>query len=147
VSNSKHRFYSNLLYILIFKIIYKKFYHSVIIILQVVIFLRLLDQIKWPSLAEVCISPLNVYYREDWRRLLLAGFFHADEWHLYYNMVSFLWKGLTLERRFGSFYFAYLLGVFAVLTNVLTVGLSMAAEHLLNDHSYISQCAVGFSGI
>ena len=110
------------------------------------VFLRLLDQIKWPDLSEVCISPINVYYREDWTRLLFAAFFHVDEWHLYYNMVSFLWKGLTLERRLGSFYFAYLIAVFSLLTNAATVALSMAAEKVMHDHSYLSQCAVGFSG-
>ncbi len=155
---------------------------------------------------------------------MTAAFFHADEWHLYYNMISFLWKGLTLERRWvtpwiearrqkgnavfsfvtcrnflnvivtpisrkspltflllvvhsqeskkccagkcsiwepetdnklrislvcfrmGTGYFACLIGVFAILCNITTIGLGVLAEAAFHDSSYLSQCAVGFSG-
>ena len=36
------------------------------------------------------------------QRLLLAAFFHMDEMHLVYNMISFLWKGVELEPAMGS---------------------------------------------
>ena len=79
-------------------------------------------------------------------RLYMAPFFHASDWHLYYNMVSLLWKGIRLEKRFGSQYFAYMLAVFSVLTGVVMVALGMAAEELFNDRDYLMHCGVGFSG-
>uniref|UniRef100_A0A8C4SWU2 Rhomboid domain containing 1 n=1 Tax=Erpetoichthys calabaricus TaxID=27687 RepID=A0A8C4SWU2_ERPCA len=98
------------------------------------------------NLMQVCISVQNVYFHKDWSRILLAQFHHADDWHLYFNMASFLWKGLRLEGRLGSMWFAYLLGVFSLLTGVVYILLEMALSELLNDASYNSHCAVGFSG-
>lgn len=62
-------------------------------------------------------------------------------------MASFLWKGIQLERRFGSFYFAYLIAVFSVLTNLVMVGVNIAAAEVLDDDSYLVSCAAGFSGV
>ncbi|ELT92325.1 hypothetical protein CAPTEDRAFT_180450 [Capitella teleta] len=113
---------------------------------QVAIFLRLV-KLPFGDIHEVCVSSLNVWYRGDWKRLFLASFYHLDEWHLYFNMVSMLWKGVNLERRLGSAYFAYMVLVFSVLTNAILVGLGVIAEEILHDHSYISTCAAGFSGV
>lgn len=99
-----------------------------------------------PSLDEACVSAFHVWYRNDWRRLFLASVFHANDWHLYYNMVSFLSKAITLERHFGSAGFLCLLGVFSVLVNIVVIALAMLAEAALGDSSYVTQCAVGFSG-
>ena len=76
----------------------------------------------------------------------MAPFFHADEWHLYYNMVSFMWKGRNLEPHFGSAYYGYMLAMFAVLVNIVMVGLAMLAQLCFHDQSYLWQCGVGFSG-
>lgn len=54
------------------------------------------------SIYDVCIGAGMVWHRLDLRRLLLASFFHLDDMHLYYNMVSLLWKGRDLEPRMGS---------------------------------------------
>ena len=112
---------------------------------QVCAFLRLLN-IRWPHHQEVCISAMQVWYRSDYKRLFLSSFFHLDEWHLYFNMMSLLWKGIKLERRLGSAYFLYMLTVFTVLTNAVYVGLALVAEEWLHDPKYLSECAVGFSG-
>jgi len=39
---------------------------------------------------------------EGWKRLLGSAFVHADDHHLYYNMLSLLWKGIQLETSMGS---------------------------------------------
>jgi len=124
----------------------------VTIIGQVLIHLRhtvgLLRQIKLPlSIGDVCVSALHTWYRDDWRRLILAAFYHADDMHLYFNMTSLLWKGLRLEKRYGSAHFGCMIAVFAALVNILLVAFNMVAEHVTHDGSYIAQCAVGFSGI
>uniref|UniRef100_A0A1I8HK38 Rhomboid domain-containing protein n=2 Tax=Macrostomum lignano TaxID=282301 RepID=A0A1I8HK38_9PLAT len=99
------------------------------------------------SLSQVCISPVWVYYRRDYLRLLLGSFYHADDWHLYYNMVSFLWKGRTLERMMGSAYFLILIAVFAPLIGCVEVALAFAAEAGMGKSHYLSDCSVGFSGV
>ena len=117
------------------------------VILQAAIFLRLLPIQYLPSVSNVCISAVNVWYRKEWSRLILGALWHLDEWHLYYNMASFLWKGRTLERRYGSSYFFCLLVVFTFLVSTVSVGLAFILAELNDDMSYLTQCAAGFSGI
>lgn len=84
---------------------------------------------------------------KEWRRLLLSPLHHADDFHLYANMASFLWKGIRLERRLGGAWFLYLLSVFSVLTGLVYLALEMLLSELTQDQSYSMACAVGFSGI
>lgn len=97
-------------------------------------------------LMRACVS-VQACWDRDWRRLLLAPLHHADDWHLYYNMVSLLWKGSQLERRLGGAWFAYLLSVFSLLTGVVYLLLQAGLAELTDDPSYNMQCAVGFSGL
>ncbi|XP_068173385.1 rhomboid-related protein 4 [Antennarius striatus] len=98
-------------------------------------------------LMQACVSVQQAYWLKDWRRLLLSPLHHADDWHLYFNMVSFLWKGIKLERRLGGAWFAYMLSVFSLLTGVVYLLLEAALTELTEDQSYSMTCAVGFSGV
>ncbi|XP_041850694.1 rhomboid-related protein 4 [Melanotaenia boesemani] len=98
-------------------------------------------------LLQACVSVKQAYWFKEWRRLLLSPFHHVDDWHLYFNMVSFLWKGIRLERRLGGAWFLYLLSVFSVLTGVVYLVLEMLLTELTQDESYSMACAVGFSGV
>lgn len=97
-------------------------------------------------LHEACISVKEAFYRQNWQRLLLSPVHHVDDWHLYYNMVSMLWKGIMLERKLGSVWFAYIIAVFSVLTGIVYVLLEFMLVKILNDPSYEMNCGVGFSG-
>lgn len=108
--------------------------------------LRFARSFHWPSVSESCISAKNVWNYGQWERLFLAPFIHADSWHLYYNMISFMWKARTLEKRYGSLYFAYMIAVFTLLTSGVYLILNVhLAEYF--DWSYHNRCAVGFSGV
>jgi len=97
---------------------------------------------KW----EVCISTESVLKHRDYRRFFFSTFEHADDMHLYYNMISFLVKGRSLEYRYGSTNFAFLLFVITVLTNILYVILGQICTEALHDTYYMKSCAIGFSG-
>ncbi|XP_007894454.1 rhomboid-related protein 4 [Callorhinchus milii] len=98
-------------------------------------------------LLGTCISLHNTWYKQDWSRLFYSPFHHADDWHLYFNMVSMLWKGLKLERKLGSNWFAYMLLVFSVVTGLTYLLLETVLVELTKDSSYTLQCSVGFSGV
>ncbi|XP_061576437.1 rhomboid-related protein 4 [Cololabis saira] len=98
-------------------------------------------------LLKACVSVQQAYWYKDWRRLVLSPFHHVDDWHLYFNMVSFLWKGMKLERRLGGAWFLYLLSVLSLLTGVLYLALEFLLTELTDDQSYSTACAVGFSGV
>ncbi|EGW13329.1 Rhomboid domain-containing protein 1 [Cricetulus griseus] len=94
-----------------------------------------------------CISVEKCYQQKDWQRLLLSPLHHADDWHLYFNMVSMLWKGIKLERRLGTRWFAYLLTTFSLLTGVVYLVLQFTLAELMNQPDFRRNCAVGFSGV
>ncbi|XP_029964472.1 rhomboid-related protein 4 [Salarias fasciatus] len=98
-------------------------------------------------LMKTCVSVQQAYWLRDWRRLLLSPLHHADDWHLYFNMVSFLWKGIKLERRLGGPWLLYLLSVFSLLTGLVYLLLEALLTELTQDQSYSMSCAVGFSGV
>ena len=58
----------------------------------------------YPTTFGIIIGNLLAYLQpsiadnKHWSRLLLSPFFHLDDWHIYYNMASFLWKGISLSR-------------------------------------------------
>lgn len=55
-------------------------------------------------------------------------------------------KGRTLEKVYGSGYFAFMLIVFTALTNLGYLLLNYSLAILLWDSSFYYSCAVGFSG-
>ncbi|XP_019359181.1 PREDICTED: rhomboid-related protein 4 [Gavialis gangeticus] len=112
------------------------------VVLNIFLFLNPLK-----PLIKACISVEEGYYQKDWQRLLLAPIHHADDWHLYFNMVSMLWKGIMLERKLGSIWFAYIISTFSVLIGVVYMVLEFALGEFMNDPSYNLNCAVGFSGV
>lgn len=80
-------------------------------------------------------------------RLVLSSIMHADDNHLYYNMLSLCWKGINLERNMGSEMFAQLVIISLVLSHVYVVVLSYLLHTFTTiDSSYYS-CAVGFSAV
>ncbi|XP_029026938.1 rhomboid-related protein 4 [Betta splendens] len=95
-------------------------------------------------LLQTCVS---VHWFKEWRRLLLSPLHHVDDWHLYFNMVSFVWKGIRLERRLGGPWFLYLLSVFSLLTGLVYLVLEAFLTELTQDQSHSMSCAVGFSGV
>ncbi|XP_063093301.1 rhomboid-related protein 4 isoform X2 [Cavia porcellus] len=98
-------------------------------------------------LQSSCLSVEKCYQQKDWQRLLLSPLHHADDWHLYFNMVSMLWKGINLERRLGSRWFAYVLATFVLFTGVVYLLLQVACAEFMDEPDFRRNCAVGFSGV
>ncbi|NIG58761.1 rhomboid-related protein 4 [Pontoporia blainvillei] len=98
-------------------------------------------------LLSSCLSVEKCYEQKDWQRLLLSPLHHADDWHLYFNMVSMLWKGIHLERRLGSRWFAYVIITFSLLTGVMYLLLEFALAEFMDEPDFRRNCAVGFSGV
>ncbi|KAL4220572.1 Rhomboid-related protein 4 [Mactra antiquata] len=94
----------------------------VTIISQVAIFLGIGDLNQWfGSWQDVCISTHYVVRQKQWNRILLGTLVHSDDMHLYYNMVSMLWKGSSLERRFKSHLAGILVGLMYIKGPLKTI--------------------------
>ncbi|GAQ86345.1 hypothetical protein KFL_002830220 [Klebsormidium nitens] len=120
-----------------------------LILINALIFFRPGDLVEIvPSVAEICLNPYLVLKNRDWKRLLLSAFMHADEAHLTYNMVSFLWKGVQLEGALGSAQFAKLIALLTLLSQGCTLLVAkLIADQLGIREPFYHQCAVGFSGV
>ena len=120
-----------------------------------------------PPLSACCISSAHVWdaifsSRNGWeallwgqrtaldraseiiRRLVLSTVIHVDDFHLYYNSVSLLWKGGMLEDKFGMESFSRFVAFAIGASGAIAVLLGVAAEHLELGTLH---CAVGFSGV
>lgn len=116
------------------------------IALNVLIYLEILD-FDLPSLGSVCLSANYLIRNKEWSRILLSPFFHGDDWHLYYNMLSFSIKGRSLEKRHGSVYFFILLAVFTVSCSLIYVIIEYTGFSINGSRLLLDNCAVGFSGV
>lgn len=89
-----------------------------------------------------------VVQHKDLKRFLLSPFYHMDEAHLVYNMLSLLWKGIQLETSMGSAEFAAmvatLLGMSQGITLLLAKSLLLFFDY---EKAYFSEFSVGFSGV
>jgi len=96
--------------------------------LQSCIFAGILDP-GWGSPAYVCLRPSSVLAHGDLRRVFFSSLEHVSDLHLYFNMISLIWKGRRLEKRYGSMAFAALLVFFMGFTGIVHVALAkLAAE-------------------
>lgn len=88
-------------------------------------------------------------YFEFAHRLVLSGFIHVDEMHLYYNMLSFLVKGVQLEQSMGSLAFGALVVYALLASHSLLVALAYLSYtfDIFPALSGYNSCAVGFSAV
>ncbi|KAK8764766.1 hypothetical protein V5799_032624 [Amblyomma americanum] len=112
---------------------------------QACVFLQVFD-LPWYDLSGACMSVDNVLFKKQWWRVFYGTFEHGDSLHLYYNMVSFIWKGMVLESVLGSAQFLYIILLFTVLCGGTFVGINYLLGAFI-DSSFYYQCAVGFSGV
>uniref|UniRef100_A0A7S2TY11 Peptidase S54 rhomboid domain-containing protein n=1 Tax=Lotharella oceanica TaxID=641309 RepID=A0A7S2TY11_9EUKA len=96
---------------------------------------------------DVCMHPAKILFGGDWKRLVLSAFYHADDYHLYYNMSSLLWKGVQLEQQFGTEEFIGMTLVLLGLSHSFYVAAAWIMYTLGISSSSMQTCAVGFSAV
>lgn len=102
-------------------------------------------KVPWTN-YEVCINVSAILEKKDYRRLLLAVFEHANDMHLYYNMMSYLIKGKYLEKKYGSKNFLFLLLFLALASTIIDVLLCYGFSVWLKSPYLMNACGIGFSG-
>eukprot|EP00252_Welwitschia_mirabilis_P013430 TRINITY_DN29537_c0_g1_i1.p1 TRINITY_DN29537_c0_g1~~TRINITY_DN29537_c0_g1_i1.p1 ORF type:complete len:342 (-),score=41.72 TRINITY_DN29537_c0_g1_i1:50-1075(-) len=101
-----------------------------------------------PTLSEACLNPYLVFKNKDFRRLFLSAFYHVDDSHLVYNMLSLLWKGLQLERMMGSTAFASMVAMLLGLSHGILVASAKVLDAFFDyPHAWKSECSIGFSSV
>ncbi|KAK8342817.1 hypothetical protein V6Z11_A08G267200 [Gossypium hirsutum] len=87
-----------------------------------------------PFVDEVWFNPHLILKNKDMKRFFLSVFYHVDESHLVYNMMSLLWKGIQLETSMGSTEFASMVVALLGLSQVI---LNSHSENFTNVHGLI----------
>ena len=91
-----------------------------------------------------------------WARSIVSSVIHADDWHLYYNMLSFCIKGVQLENAYGPEKYCALILYSIFASHVLAVILAKVLSKLsiiavinygIHFDSGYESCAVGFSAV
>mmetsp|Transcript_10668 Transcript_10668/g.21004 ORF Transcript_10668/g.21004 Transcript_10668/m.21004 type:complete len:306 (-) Transcript_10668:179-1096(-) len=90
--------------------------------------------------SDVCMSAFHVLQRGEYHRVLASSLFHMDAYHLYYNMSSFLVKGVALEQRLGSPVMLAMTLALLIASNLIHLMLSVALDDWMT-------CSLGFSGV
>jgi rhomboid domain-containing protein 1 len=107
------------------------------------------------NIGQNCIQPNKIIYallnrREVLaNRIVLSSIIHADDVHLYYNMLSLCWKGINLEKDMGSGPFLKLVVYSLLCSHTLLVILAFLLDRLAfaSNISGFHSCAVGFSAV
>ncbi|PIA60075.1 hypothetical protein AQUCO_00400747v1 [Aquilegia coerulea] len=112
------------------------------------IYLRpgVLDSIL-PTVNEVSFNPYLILKYGDFKRFFLSAFYHMDESHLVYNMMSLLWKGIQLETQVGSVEYASMVATLLGMSQGITLVLAKSLLFFGHDTDYYYTHAVGFSGV
>lgn len=101
-----------------------------------------------PYKHQVFFNPYLIAKHKDLKRFFLSPFYHLNEPHLVYNMMSLLWKGIQLENAMGSVEFASmvaaLLGMSQGITFLLAKSLLLFFDY---ERAYYNEYVVGFSGV
>ncbi|XP_046431792.1 rhomboid-related protein 4-like [Neodiprion fabricii] len=103
-------------------------------------------KVPWNA-DQVCISCVKILKYRNWRAFILSNFEHGSDMHLYYNMVSFILKGSTLENKYGTGNFVMLLSFLSVACSSMYVALGYCLTQVTGDYGYYTSCAIGFSAV
>lgn len=117
--------------------------------------LRILNYDLW-DIHQNCLLPHTLVrhvrdgdYLSPLNRLVLSSFIHVGDHHLYYNMLSLVWKGIQLEQLLGSYELFFLIVYSILASHTIMVFISTIMFHygILSWYSGYHDCAVGFSAV
>lgn len=101
-----------------------------------------------PAIDEVWFNAHLILKHKDLKRFFLSPFYHMNESHLVYNMLSLLWKGIQLETSMGSIEFASMVATLIAMSQGITILLSKSLLLFFEyEKAYYYEYAVGFSGV
>ncbi|KAL3727917.1 hypothetical protein ACJRO7_032633 [Eucalyptus globulus] len=101
-----------------------------------------------PTIDRVWFNPYLILKYKDPKRFFLSAFYHVNESHLLYNMLSLLWKGIQLESSMGSAEFASMVATLLAMSQGITLMLAKSLVIFFDyERPYYSEYTVGFSGV
>ncbi|KNC81977.1 hypothetical protein SARC_05726 [Sphaeroforma arctica JP610] len=112
-----------------------------------------LNPVNWHmhSPGQACLSATRILHNpaHNAYRGVTHAFYHASDFHLYYNMVSLIHKGMQLEPRLGMQLYVGVLGAIVVIESLIYVFVVETLMMVFGRHAPMvgSDCSLGFSGV
>ncbi|KAM0042122.1 putative rhomboid protease [Helianthus debilis subsp. tardiflorus] len=100
-----------------------------------------------PPIDDVFFNAYLILKYKDLKRFFFSAFYHLGESHLFYNMMSLLWKGIQLENSMGSTEFASMVAALLALSQGITLLLAKSLLFFDYDRAYYHEYSAGFSGV
>lgn len=97
--------------------------------------------------SDVTLSWYKVVSKQEYHRLFFGQMEHSSDFHLYHNVMSFVWKGYMIERAVGFRRFLSLMLVFISVVGVGTILGHYLLSWIFFNADYIYQEALGFQGV
>lgn len=101
----------------------------------------------FPNPSDGCSSVMSVFFEKHYSKLLFSQFMHADDWHLYYNSVSFVGSAIQIENKINSYVFGSMCFILTILTGIIRIILLYLMFFISGNIDYLYLCSVGFSGV
>ncbi|KAJ8907946.1 hypothetical protein NDN08_008049 [Rhodosorus marinus] len=121
-----------------------------LMVLQIAVYFLLVPGVDY-SVKNICLNPramLGNITASIWvRRIVASALLHSSDRHLYFNMISFLHKGVTLEPILGAQPFLILITALTFLSGIINVIVSYVAAAYFGYSVPLFSCAIGFSGV
>uniref|UniRef100_A0A7S0BR85 Peptidase S54 rhomboid domain-containing protein n=1 Tax=Rhodosorus marinus TaxID=101924 RepID=A0A7S0BR85_9RHOD len=122
----------------------------VLMALQIAVYFLFVPGVDY-RVKSMCLNPkamLGNITASVWiRRIVASALLHSNDRHLYFNMISFLHKGVALEPILGPQPFLLLIAVLMFLSGVTNVLVSYVASAYFGYSKPLQSCAIGFSGV
>lgn len=99
------------------------------------------------TVQDVLISPNSVIYERQYSRLFFGQMEHASDFHLYYNVMSLIWKGYYIERTVGFRRYSAMMIVFILACGLGTVYTNYFIYLVTSKQNYYSDGVIGFSSV
>ena len=78
-----------------------------ILLIAVTIIISLVAWQKPDLMGKMLMNPYRIQHRNEYWRFVSSGFIHADFTHLFFNLFSFFFFGVQLERIFNQLFPSY----------------------------------------
>jgi rhomboid domain-containing protein 1 len=115
--------------------------------------IRIFDH-QLSNISENCLNPEIIVlsfvnnHKILFNRIIFSALIHVDDIHLYYNMLSLLWKGIQLELNIGSEVFLKLVAFSILVSHSLVIIITYLCTAVFGfQSSGFRSCAVGFSAV
>jgi len=106
------------------------------------------NEVPFLSSSELnAFVPVLILANHEFHRFWISTLLHANHSHLYYNMTSFLYKGVVLESSLGSEMFALVTALSLVVSQFIFLALSLYVAPMFGFPDAPHVRTLGFSGV